>query len=164
METQNCSNYIFCKNELSFEHEYGKHMCIDCELIFGKWKGGRGKAVIKDNTNCTICLKIKLCISQPKCDHFACFECFRLCQYGDDTYDIENKPKFPYDKDIEKQYYDVLETPDLEIDAIEEIRSEWETKYPLIKQYNIKNNEWEDKKFEKSLDDENLQLCIVCGQ
>ena len=145
-----CSNYRFCENELSI-YDKCKSMCPDCDLIFGKWKGGRGKPDIKDKIKCPICLEKKLCITQPNCAHFVCFDCFRRCQYGDETYD-ESKPKFPYDEFIENEYYNDFENP------------KWEIKYPLIKLYTVKNNEWEDIKFVKMLEEEHLQQCPLCRQ
>ena len=148
-----CSNYRFCENELSI-YDKCKSMCPDCDLIFGKWKGGRGKPDIKDKIKCPICLEKKLCITQPNCAHFVCFDCFRRCQYGDDLFDKDNEPKFPYDKNIESEYYYDLENPEFkEFEGLinlethklieskyEAIRQKWYIKYPLIKEYNKKKN------------------------
>lgn len=115
-----CPNYILCNVE-SPEWCFGfdkSGMCTNCILIFGIWNGGRGKPDIKDNIECPICLQTKTCITQPKCTHFTCIDCFRRCQYGDETFDMENKPKFPYDEEIKKEYYEALETPFLEISDI----------------------------------------------
>jgi len=162
MAAVSCPNYLFCGNETP--NESIEKMCVDCEIIFGRWSGGRGKADIKDNIECPICLQTKMGITQPKCEHYVCLDCFRRCQYGDQSYDIGNKPAFPYDKRIEKMYFDSLENPNLEIEEIEELKKTWESEYNLLKMYNKKYNEWEDKQFEHALNEENLMTCSVCRQ
>jgi hypothetical protein len=83
-----CPNYILC-NTMAPEWLFGCHsgMCMNCNITFGTWKGGKGIPEIKDNTECPICLETKICITQPKCEHFTCIDCFKRCHYGDDFLD-----------------------------------------------------------------------------
>ena len=145
-----CPNYILC-NTKAPQWYFGCHsgMCSNCNMLFGTWKGGRGIPVFKE-TDCPICLQIKICISQPKCNHFTCIECFRRCHYGDDEYDIDNKPIFPYDSDIENEYYEDDENP------------KWENEYELIKLYHIMENEWEIKQQEHFEKEKYLRKCPLC--
>jgi len=145
-----CPNYILCKSIMPNSSMY-HGMCDGCYLIFGKWNGGRGISEIKD-TECVICLENKTCITQPKCIHFTCIECFKRCHYGDPNYDLGNKPIFPYNSMIENEYYDDFKNP------------KWASEYPLISIYNDKKNDWDDKQFENSLREEQLQFCPVCRQ
>jgi hypothetical protein len=149
-QPKKCPNYILCNTkapESVFDCSHG--MCINCDITFGTWKGGKGIPEIKDNTECPICLETKICITQPKCEHFTCIDCFKRCHYGDDNYDKENEPKFPYDSDIEDEYYDDTEN------------IKW-TNDVLIIKYNKDWNEWDDKKRAYFQSQEYLQNCPLC--
>ena len=145
-----CPNYILCKT-IAPQWLFYCHggMCMNCNILFGTWKGGNGKPKIIDNMECPICLDTKACISQPKCKHFTCIDCFKRCYWGDENYDIENKPKFPYDSEIEEEYYDNTEDP------------KWENDELIIK-YNKEDEEWERKREEHFNKEENLKQCPLC--
>ena len=180
MSFVSCPNALFCgsKNISADSILFG--LCPLCVTIFSKLVGGRGKADIKDNIECPICLQTKMGITQAKCKHYLCFDCFRRCQYGDESFDKENEPIFPYDEEIESKYYNDLENPgfqlseenhDLETHKLieskyEVIRQKWYIQYPLIKEYNKKKIEWDDKQFENSnsVEEENLRYCPICRQ
>ena len=52
----------------------------------------------RERMECLICLQFKMCITQPRCEHFICIDWFRRCYYTD--ININNEPTFPYDKNI----------------------------------------------------------------
>ena len=122
-------------------------------MMFGTWGSGEnkhiGKGILKisNNLECPICLEIKECISQPRCNHSLCISCFKRCYYGDEN--NEGEPIFPY-PDIEDEYYDG--TKDIN----------WDNDYPLIKLYNEEWNKWDDEKTEKYKNEENLRICPLC--
>ena len=149
-----CKNHELCGGDLSefcFYIRGKEYLCINCHMMFGTWGTQTGKGIldISDNIECPICLEVKRSISQPKCDHTLCIECFKRCYYGDD--DTENEPKFPY-PDIEDEYFD---------DDDQE-NPKWENDYPLIKIYNAEWNKWNDKREEKHVNESNLRVCPLC--
>lgn len=82
-----CNNYILCKTKLP-EWWYsckGQWLCTNCDIDFGKWQGGKGTLIIKDNVECPICLETKKGISLPKCDHYICIGCFKRCYFNHDN-------------------------------------------------------------------------------
>lgn len=86
-----------------------------------------------------ICFETKDSVTLPFCDHTICFKkCF---SYQDE----EDQPKFPYSEEIWKKYDDI-KTDDLELFQ----------KYPLLKQYEIDLEEWEDRQAKKYENTENL--------
>jgi hypothetical protein len=97
-----CKNYEICDCVLPkwwFEYK-GHYLCTECHMMFGTWgKGenkhlGNGVLVIKDNIECPICTEYKRGVSQPRCSHFVCIDCFKRCYYGDES--REGEPAFPY--------------------------------------------------------------------
>lgn len=150
-----CKNYIICETVLPkwwFECE-GCYLCTDCHMMFGTWESGESKHIgkgileISNNLECPICLEIKECISQPRCNHSLCISCFKRCYYGDES--IEGKPIFPY-PDIEDEYYDDTEN------------IKWINDYPLIKIYNEELNKWDDEQYEKHKNETYLSICCIC--
>lgn len=148
-----CKNYIVCGSVLPrwwFECK-GCYLCTNCDMLFGTWSSegkqytGKGILETRDGFECPICLEVKKCISQPRCDHFVCIDCFKRCYYGDDS--IEGRPVFPY-PDIEDEYYDDMDN------------TKWKD-YPLIEFYNEEFNRWDD---EKDTPEENLAKCPICRQ
>lgn len=70
-------------------------------MMFGTWGSGKnrheGKGVLEpsdDHLECPICLEYKIGISQPRCNHKVCVDCFKRCHYGDKN--VEEEPSFPY--------------------------------------------------------------------
>lgn len=143
-----CKNYIICKAVLPnwwFDCKRC-YLCTNCDAMFGTWRGGKGILEVTHNLECPICLEIKECISQPKCNHSICISCFKRCYYGDEN--LDGKPIFPY-PDIEDEYYDDTEN------------IKWDD-YPYIKIYNEEWNKWDDEKNEKYDNEENLRICPIC--
>lgn len=147
-----CKNYEICNELLPdwwFECK-GSYLCTNCHNLFGSWGHGvnkhEGKGILefKDNIECPICFEVQKCVSQPRCNHMVCITCFKRCHYGD----YSDRPKFPYDSDIEDEYYD------------DQDNSKWDIYYPLIKIYNEEYNKW-DIEFEER-EEEYLQLCPMC--
>jgi hypothetical protein len=102
---------------------------------------------MSNNLECPICLEIKECISQPRCNHSLCISCFKRCYYRDNN--IDGQPVFPY-PDIEGEYYDDAEN------------IKWVDDYPLIKIYNEEWNKWDDIKTEKYENETYLRICSIC--
>ena len=155
LEGIHCKNYIICGAVLPewwFDCK-GNYLCMNCDIMFGTWESGgikyigKGVLEITNNIECPICLEIKECISQPRCNHSVCISCFKRCYYGDES--REGEPIFPY-PDIEDDYYDDTENP------------KWEIDYPLIKIYNEEWNKWDDEKNERYENEENLRSCPIC--
>jgi hypothetical protein len=150
-----CKNYIICECLLPkwwFECK-GHYLCSNCHMMFGTWgiEGnthiGKGILEISDILECPVCLELKKCISQPRCEHSVCIRCFKRCYYRDETGDGE--PIFPY-SDIEDEYYDDQENP------------KWDIDYPLIKIYNEEYHKWYDEREEKYENEEYLRKCPLC--
>jgi hypothetical protein len=144
-----CKNYEICNTVLPdwwFDCK-NSYLCTNCHMLFGSWGHGinrhEGKGILdfKDNIECPICLEIKRCVSQPRCIHMVCITCFKRCHYGAD------EPKFPYNIDIEDEYYE------------DQDNSKWDIDYPLIKIYNEEYNKWEK---ETNKNEKYLQLCPMC--
>ncbi len=143
-----CKNYIICESILPkcwFEYK-GNYLCANCHMMFGTWGNniGKGNLEISDNLECPICLENKLCISQAKCDHSLCIKCFKRCYYG------KGEPIFPYDNNIEDEYYADQKNP------------KWGKDYPLIKIFNKELDKWEDEREEKYDSEEYLRKCPLC--
>ncbi len=102
-QTIKCPNFELCKSSLpKVLMDCYNGLCLDCDMMFGTWQGGKGKLNTKENTECPICLKKVKCISLPKCEHYVCIECMKRCWYGDKNLE----PIFPYNSTIEDEYDD----------------------------------------------------------
>lgn len=152
-----CKNFELCKAVLPqwwFDCK-GNYLCTNCDMFFGTWGSGEnlhiGKGIleISDNIECPICLEVKKCISQPRCNHSLCISCFKRCYFGDK--DTEGEPEFPY-PDIEDEYFDDPEN------------IKWTNDYPLIEIYNEKCSNWEVERWEKYDNESNLRICPLCRQ
>lgn len=157
-EPLKCPNYEICGH---YDTEYildcHSGLCLNCDIEYGKWKGGKGELIFKDNYECPICLEIKRCVSYPKCEHCICIKCFKVCW----SYDIEiniQEPEFPYknNKEIEKEFWEISwEDENFKYKNDEKIQKfikEFD-KYNEIKE-EIKSKDWNDK--------ENLRKCPIC--
>ena len=149
-----CKNYIICASVLPkwwFECK-GNYLCTNCHMMYGTWGSGdnrhEGKGIlpVNDNLECPICLEIKQCISQPRCNHFVCINCFKRCHFGDSP----DEPTFPYSDDIENEYYNDQENP------------KWDNDYPLIKIFNEACDKWENDSTKKHENEKYLQKCPLC--
>jgi hypothetical protein len=151
-----CKNYIICGDILPiwwFECKRN-YLCNNCHIMFGTWNNeiisgiGKGKGHLKTSDieyECPICLENKICISQPRCDHYVCIDCFKRC-YG--FQEFEGEPIFPY-PDIEDEYYE------------NEENIKWD-EYPLIKLYNEEYAKWLDDQEERYENEKNLRNCPIC--
>ena len=148
-----CKNYEVCDAVLPdwWWDCKGCYLCTNCDMKFGTWTtklgvGNNGKGILEfiDNYECSICIETKRCVSQPKCNHFVCIDCFKRCYYGDES----GKPEFPY-PEIEEEYDDDQENP------------KW-SEYPLITIYNEKWNAWDDNRMEKYEREKYLRCCPLC--
>jgi hypothetical protein len=149
-----CKNHIVCRSVLPlwwFECK-GCYLCTECDMLFGTWTSGdeehTGKGILttKDELECSICLEVKKCISQPRCEHFVCIDCFRRCYYGNNS--TEGMPVFPY-PDMKDEYYDDMNN------------KKWEN-FPLIESYSEELNKWQDEKDTEDAREENLSKCPLC--
>ena len=115
-----CPNYVLCNNKgPQWVLSCSNGICIDCDLTFGTWKGGKGILETKLDIECCVCLEEHcLGISLPKCVHFICVICMKKRYFPKHNPVF---PKFPY-PELEDEYDD---DPDNE---------KW-TMYPLILQY-----------------------------
>ena len=153
IEEVKCKNYELCggSNIKEYLHlyEWGEYyLCVNCHIQFNKWginHEGMGVLNFSDNIECPVCLEIKRGITQPRCSHWICIECFKRCYYGEDH--IE--PVFPY-PNIENEYYDDVDN------------AMWEQQYPLIKTYLDECELYEETITMRLKQEDNLQLCPLC--
>ena len=132
-----CKNYELCYDTVFAAPFKNNYLCDAFDTAYEK------KLEIKENVECPICLEIKRGVSQPRCSHFTCVDCFKLCYY---FYEIVD-PIFPY-PELEDEYEDDI------------YNVKWK-EYPLIRQYweevrnyNSKITEKEKKEF--------LKICPLC--
>jgi len=78
-----CKNYEVCEGILApwwFDCK-NNYICTHCDMIMGKWINGNELLQFTNDIECPVCLNIKRCVSQPKCEHNICIECFKLIYY-----------------------------------------------------------------------------------
>jgi len=145
-----CKNYIVCDGIKAkwWFNKKGQYICLGCDMDFGTWGDQVGKGVLEtmENIECPICFEIKNGISQPRCDHFVCVDCFRRCYYGEER---KNEPEFPYSEDIEEKYYEDPDNFNIE-------------DFPLINLYNELHNKWDDEYEQKYDNERSLRCCPIC--
>ena len=137
-----CKNYELCKAVLPkwwFDCK-NNYICTGCDMFFGELE-------LRDNIECPVCYECKRGISQPRCQHFVCIDCFKRCYYVQE----DNRPEFPY-PEIEDEYDD---------DDDHE-NPKWETDYPLIRVYRIMCDIWEEERYEQYERESYLRTCPVC--
>lgn len=142
-----CKNHIVCGAVLpSWWYSCKEHyLCTTCDVMFGTWSSGshvntgKGELSILNDIECPICFETGTGVMQSRCDHCICVKCFKRCYFGSDE-----KPEFPYTKDIEDYYNET-----------DECSEEWYSKYPLVKDY-------EDKVEQGFINGDNLQRCCIC--
>ncbi len=150
-----CRNHELCNTLIPLSYASAvsfNYICSSCCITFGTspFSGisrGKGKLDFKDNIECPICLDCKRGISQPRCDHYTCVDCFKRCYYGDNS----DEPQFPY-PEIENEYL-------LDID---DKNKRWEQNYPLITKWVEDYNNWYDKNNIKWENEEHLRQCPLC--
>ena len=83
-----CYYFTICNN-------YAESLlCIDCNMLFGKWRTKKDYLSFKNNIDCSICKQNELCIMRPQCEHFICIQCFKILYFNhkDDKHLINIKP------------------------------------------------------------------------
>jgi len=88
----NCPNYIICNNNLKDD----RMLCLDCNMLFGKWRGFKAILDITDDTSCTICSEINICVSRPNCEHYLCIKCFKDLYFITSNKNIEDNKLSEY--------------------------------------------------------------------
>lgn len=147
-----CKNYQVCNTLLPlwWFNNNNNYLCTNCQIMFGDWGIISGKGILKiiDNIDCPICLEYNKGISQPRCEHYICIECFKRCYFSEENnHDIE--PIFPY-SDIEDEYFN------------DNLNPKWEKDYPLITIYNEEYDKWEERCDQKYDSEEYLRSCPLC--
>ena len=144
-EPMKCPNYLVCG---SFYPELYKDcwggVCLTCDKTYGKWKGNLTLKFI-DNVECPICMETRLSVTNPKCNHSLCIDCFRKCYLGDMNED--GKPVFP--EEIEEEYY---QNPDDE---------KWENN-EVLRLYDNAIAIWEKERKEVREKKKYLSRCPLC--
>lgn len=135
-----CPNYLLCNTQAPQWYFYcHSNLCMNCNMMFAKCLNFK-------KSECLICLEEKLCVSQPKCQHYTCIDCFKRSYYGDE--DRSGEPDFPYSDEISDKY------------------SEFPERYKndaLIIKYNEDWNLWDDIREEKrNQEREYLGKCPLC--
>ena len=134
-----CKNYELCHYMVFAAPFKNNYLCDDCDTAYEK------PLEIKDNIECPICLEIKRGVSQPRCSHFTCVDCFKLCYYSHEII----KPKFPY-PDLEDEYEDDIHN------------QKWVSdEYPLIIPYWAELKKYYSKIKEKGKN-KFLKICPLC--
>jgi hypothetical protein len=107
-----CPNYVVCETiapEWYFKCHDG--VCVDCNVAWNAEKMGLDTK--NDTINNKNCNKLKivhtsfvcdLCgntneqkIKMVKCDHWVCIDCFNMCYFGKDIFDMRpESPVFPF--------------------------------------------------------------------
>lgn len=149
-----CKNYELCNTVLpNWWYECKQHyICTNCDILFGTWGHGenahygKGELEFVDNFECPICLENKRCVSQPRCEHFVCIECFKRCYFLQDV----NYPDFPYSSEIEDEYNENPDDP------------KWKIEYHLINKWSEECDEVEYSNMEKYSSEEYLRVCPLC--
>lgn len=141
-----CPNYNLCQNSYpKWIEDNHDGTCVNCDLDFGKWQGGKGKLNFFENIECPICLEYKPGVSYPKCDHYACIQCVRRCFYGD----FSNEPKFPY-PELENEYFENQED------------RRW-NEFPLIFEWKESWKNWDiETKNRRDNDPKTIKKCSLC--
>lgn len=80
----NCKNYELCGKSFPEQYQKGEGTCLNCDIIFGKWNGGKGILQLSDIEECCVCLENKIHISLPKCNHKLCIECMRKIYFNEE--------------------------------------------------------------------------------
>ena len=144
-----CKNFEICKSVLDTPDT---NVCLSCQMVFGTSPytficRGRGTLIFRDNVDCPVCLEdTKQGVSQPRCEHFTCVDCFKRCYYGDTS----SEPPFPYPA-IEQEY----------INSNDEY-GKWEIDYPLILPWCNAFNKWNELQDEKYRKESHLRVCPLC--
>lgn len=135
-----CKNYTLCKSLLPtwWRNCNESYLCTNCDLMYGE--------LTFKKIECPICFDYIHGVSQVKCDHFICVDCFKRCYYGDE--DLENEPQFPY-PELEEEYYQDMDHP------------KWKD-YPFIRIFHDEWIRWDNRRVEQYEQEESLRHCPLC--
>ena len=138
---------IECKNFKICTGICDKRICY-CSQCY--WMYHYQTLEIKNNTYCPICLEENQeCVKFLNCSHFICIKCYKKQVYPEKL-ERTDEPLFPYESDIEDEYYDDTEN------------IKWVNDYPLIKIYEEEWNKCDNEDTEKYEDETNLRICSIC--
>lgn len=74
-----CPNNSLCGTPKSLYYPDSKNgLCYHCYAFFGT-REGRGKLEFVGDKECPVCATVTQCVSQPRCGHYSCVECFKRC-------------------------------------------------------------------------------------
>ncbi len=80
-KTKLCPNNLICGPTLYYQIHLDcwNGVCLNCDISFGDWCGGRSLLDFEDNVNCCICLQNNMkCVIIPSCQiHGLCLNCFK---------------------------------------------------------------------------------------
>lgn len=78
-----CPNYILCGAKYpKILLDCHDNLCLNCDMMFGRWKGGKGILdIFSENKECPKCKNTLKCLSLPKCEHYLCINCFKKYNY-----------------------------------------------------------------------------------
>jgi hypothetical protein len=135
-----CKNYKLCGSVLPkwWWNCNECYLCTNCENEFGELKF--------QEIDCPICFDYTQGVSQLKCDHMVCIDCFKRCYYGDE--DADNEPKFPY-PELEEEY------------AADPVHPKWDH-YPFIHVFHEEWNKWDQQRMAKYDKEASLRVCPLC--
>jgi hypothetical protein len=126
-----CPNYLFCKRKCpEWVLQCNCGLCDDCSSTFGM------ELLFVTKEDCNVCQeKNTTCVQYKHCSHHGCLNCISYSFYGTgyEFFDVENEPKFPYQKETEEEYYDDQEN------------KKWE-EFPLIQKYLKEWNKWDERR------------------
>ena len=135
-----CPNFKVCEYIAPrWVFSINKDTCLNCRLCFN------GKLTFYDSVECPICLENKSGVKQVNCDHTACIDCFKRCNYGQAI----SQPIFPYPEDIEDEYEENHDDP------------KWAND-PLIKKYNEEFILYEHSLDINHMKEASLRVCGIC--
>ncbi len=139
-----CPNYIICGR---LEPQYilwcHKGVCMSpCGILFHN-----KHLQFFENIECPICLETKICVKQLHCDHKICTDCFKRCHLP--PYWNDPEPEFPYDSELEDEYYSHWENP------------RWRND-PLIQKYERDSKNWEIEREIREANESYLKVCSIC--
>lgn len=138
---RSCLNFLVCNsNQENSIMITGGTLCFSCDVTFIK------PHTFLENIDCQICPARKVQgVKRFTCDHVICLGCFKKAHYGDPP----EKPKFPYDKEIEVEY----------------LENEWDEKwihYPLINKYHRDYQAWVEKLHANFKECDPMRICLEC--
>ena len=84
---------MFCNNV--FPEQFincwgGKGLCLNCDVNFGNWNGGKSILVVSENKKeCCVCFEEEIHVTLPKCSHELCINCMKKIYFSYTNYNIK---------------------------------------------------------------------------